>query len=92
LGIDQFGMGGLQRLVAAAQRVEFGIGNRRRGFAVIAPVVLGDFRAEFCVFGARGVEGGLFGRRGGDRSRSWQSGFSLLPLAGEGVARRGLTP
>ena len=70
LGIDEFGMRGFQRIVAAAQRIVFRVGNGRRVFAMIAPVMLGDLGAELRIFRANGGEGELFGRWGSDRSRS----------------------
>src|SRR5271170_3533134 len=55
-----------ERGIAPAQRVIFGVGNRRRVLGVIAAVVLGDFGAKTSVF--------LFGlgkgqRSGGGRAR-----------------------
>ena len=51
--VGEFGKGGLKRGVAAAQLVISRIGNRRRVFAMIAAVMLGDLRAEPLMFGPR---------------------------------------
>ncbi len=57
LRVGEFREGLLERGVAAAQLVVFGVRNGRRVLAVIAPVVLGDLGAEPRVFGARHGEG-----------------------------------
>jgi len=69
LGVDEFGVGRLQRLVAAAQGVVFAVRDRRRRVA-IAQVVLGDFGAEAFVFGASFGEGEFFVRGHGTKCNS----------------------
>ena len=46
IGARQLGKGLLKRGVAPAQRVIVRVGNDRRVFPVIAPVMLGDFRLQ----------------------------------------------
>ena len=48
-----------ERGIAPAQFVIFGVGDRRRVLAVVAPVVLGDFRPEARMLGPRLGEGEL---------------------------------
>ena len=55
----EFGVRGLQRLVAAAQRIIFSVRNGRRIFLVIAAVMRGDFLAKPRMF-RTGVFGATF--------------------------------
>ena len=86
-GVGELGKGRFERGVAAAQVVVFGVRDRRRVLAVIAPVVLGDLGAEPRVLGARHGEGlagpGRLGHRreasAGRGGGSWSA--TALPVS-----------
>ncbi len=82
-GSGEFGKGRLQRDVAPAQRVVVAVGDRRRVFAVIAPVMPGDFRAEARVLGLR-----LVGRQLVRRFRLGAHAMKLAQARGDAEAER----
>ena len=62
LRIREDGERGFELGVPPSQRIVGRVGNRRRIFAVIAPVMLGDFLAQARMFGAGGFQRGGLGR------------------------------
>ena len=95
LRLSEFGVGELrkrvlQRLIAPPQRVVIGVGNDRRVLAMVAPVVLGDFRAEAaCSARAASSESGSGGGLFAGMANVYRSGrFSESRALGSGHTAR----
>ncbi len=80
LGVDEFRVGLLQRLVSAAQRVIFGVGDARRVLLMVAPVMLGKLGGEARVLaGGDGVGGFGSARHAQDLAEASRGGKTPAP-------------
>ena len=88
VGADQLGKARLDRGVAAAQLVIIGIGDLRRGFGVIEPVVMANLRGQRGQLGAGLLLGQLIDGRGSGSGAASRGAHARAPAMRLAAAAR----